>query len=86
MVKIRDGAGQVHEVPVARLVLAAAFGPLVRGRGFRVRHEDGDPSNCALANLAYGPSRRSFLTLAGRNLGDGDLLARGFTWRQVPAW
>jgi NUMOD4 motif-containing protein/HNH endonuclease len=50
-----DGA-QIFR-PVHRLVALAFLGPTPEGQ--EVRHLDGDSSNCALTNLAYGTHREN---------------------------
>jgi hypothetical protein len=51
-VNLRGGRGIHKSITVHRLVATAFLGP--RPAGLEVRHLNGDPTDCRLANLAYG--------------------------------
>jgi hypothetical protein len=66
-VKLQVG-GETREVRVAELLLVAAFGALPDLRGYEIRYESGDKSDCRLVNLSYGP-RKGYHACRGRSFG-----------------
>jgi hypothetical protein len=63
-VKLQVG-GKTREVRVAKLVMEAAFGPLPKIWGCKIRYESGDSTDCRLVNLKFGPLEDHFLTAHG---------------------
>jgi hypothetical protein len=61
--------GKTREVRVAELLLVAAFGPLPNLRGYEIRYESGDKSDCRLVNLSYGPRTGGYHAFRGRSFG-----------------